>query len=149
MNASKVFQKSIACYQNALKMNGQTQNAANQELPTRQEVGSAITEVHDLIQSRPELVDSLQKPYAMPSIEVERLHKAIDEMRIGARVHEELNRQGRSVAWLARQLGKDRPNLYYFFDRNTIDAELLLRISYYLKHDFLQDVNEVCKAYGL
>ena len=53
------------------------------------------------------------------------------------------------MAWLARQLGKDRPNLYYFFDRNTIDAELLLRISYFLKHDFLQDVNEVCKAYGL
>ena len=79
----------------------------------------------------------------------ERLELALGKLCIGARVHEELNRQGRSVAWLARQLGKDRPNLYYFFDRNTIDAELLLRISYYLKHDFLQDVNEMCRAYGL
>ena len=79
----------------------------------------------------------------------ERLGLALGKLCIGARVHEELNRQGRSVAWLARQLGKDRPNPYYFFDRNTIDAELLLRISYYLKHDFLQDVNEMCRAYGL
>ena len=88
-------------------------------------------------------------PNAMQLGAEERLELALGKLCIGARVHEELNRQGRSVAWLARQLGKDRPNLYYFFDRNTIDAELLLRISYYLKHDFLQDVNEVCKAYGL
>ena len=88
-------------------------------------------------------------PNAMQLGAEERLELALGKLCIGARVHEELNRQGRSVAWLARQLGKDRPNLYYFFDRNTIDAELLLRISYFLKHDFLQDVNEVCKAYGL
>ena len=88
-------------------------------------------------------------PNAMQLGMEERLELALGKLCIGARVHEELNRQGRSVAWLARQLGKDRPNLYYFFDRNTIDAELLLRISYFLKHDFLQDVNEVCKAYGL
>ena len=93
----------------------------------------------------------MQEPYpvAMQLGTEERLELALGKLCIGARVHEELNRQGRSVAWLARQLGKDRPNLYYFFDRNTIDAELLLRISYFLKHDFLQDVNEACKAYGL
>ena len=106
-------------------------------------------EVNDLIQRHPEQVHSLLKSDAQSSSENERLHKAIDEMRIGQRVHEELLRQGRSVAWLARQLGKERPNLYYFFDRNTIDAKLLLHISYFLNHDFMQDVNEVCKAYGL
>ncbi len=44
MNARKVCRKCIACYQNALKMNGQKQNAANQELPLQQEAGFAITD---------------------------------------------------------------------------------------------------------
>ena len=79
----------------------------------------------------------------------ERLELALGKLCIGARVHEELNRQGRSVAWLARQLGKDRPNLYYFFDRNTIDAELLLRISCILEHNFIQDIADLYKSYGL
>ena len=52
MNASKVCQQRIAYYRNALKMNEQKQNVANQELPSRQEVGSAITEVYDLIHSQ-------------------------------------------------------------------------------------------------
>ena len=128
-------------------MNGQKQDAANQELPPRQDVGSAITEVYDLIQPHPEPVDSLQKPYAMPSIEVERLHKAIDEMRIGQRIHDELKRQGRTVTWLAQQLDLERPSLYYTFRQNSIDMELLMRISFILNHNFILDVAGVYSAY--
>ena len=130
-------------------MNEQKQNVANQELPFRQEVGSTITEVYDLIQRHPELVHSLLKSEAVPLNEKDRLRKAVDEMRIGQRIHDELKRQGRTVTWLAQQLDLERPSLYYTFRQNSIDVGLLLRISAFIGHNFLQDVAEVYKAYGL
>ena len=99
-------------------MNEQKQNVANQELPFRQEVGSTITEVYDLIQRHPELVHSLLKSEAVPLNEKDRLRKAVDEMRIGQRIHDELKRQGRTVTWLAQQLDLERPSLYYTFRQN-------------------------------
>ena len=147
MNASKVFQNSIACYQNALKMNEQKQNVANQELPSRREVGSAITEAYDLIQRYPELVHSLLKSEAVPLSEKDRLRRAVDEMRIGQRIHDELKRQGRTVTWLAQQLELERPSIYYTFRQNSIDMELLMRISFILNHNFILDVAGVYSAY--
>ena len=149
MNASKVCQKSIACYQNALKMNEQKQNVANQELPFRQEVGSAITEAYDLIRRHPELVHSLLNSDVVPLSEKDRLRKAVDEMRIGQRIHDELKRQGRTVTWLAQQLNMERTSLYYTFRQSSIDLELLLRISAFLEHNFLQDVAEAYISCGL
>lgn len=78
-----------------------------------------------------------------------RLKLAIDELQIGQRIQKELKQQGRTVSWLARQLGMERTNLYYIFRQNSIDVKLLLCISFYLNHNFLQDLNEVFKAYGL
>ena len=79
----------------------------------------------------------------------ERLKLAIAELHIGQRIHDELKRQGRTVNWLARQLCVERTSLYYTFRQNSIDTELLLRISSLLGHNFLQDVADVYKAYGL
>ena len=73
----------------------------------------------------------------------------LGEMRIGQRIYNELKDQGRSVSWLARQLNMERTSLYYTFHNNSIDLELLLRISFHLNYNFLQDVAEVYKAYGL
>lgn len=73
----------------------------------------------------------------------------LGEMRIGQRIYDELKEQGRSVSWLARQLGMERTSLYYTFHNNSIDLELLLRISAFLGHNFMQDVADVFKAYGL
>ncbi|MBQ0119632.1 MAG: XRE family transcriptional regulator [Bacteroidales bacterium] len=64
-------------------------------------------------------------------------------------MHEELKHQGRTVTWLAKQLGMERASLYYTFRQNSIDVEFLLRISCFLEHNFLQDVADVFKAYGL
>ena len=128
-------------------MKEQKQNVANQELPSRQEVGSAITEVYDLIQRHPELVHSLLKSEAVPLSEKDRLRKAVDEMRIGQRIHDELKRQDRTVTWLAQQLDMERPSLYYTFRQNSIDMELLMRISVILNHNFMLDVAGVYSAY--
>ena len=78
-----------------------------------------------------------------------RLNLAINDLRIGQRIHKELKSQGRTVTWLAKQLGMERTSLYYIFRQNSIDMELLLRISCFLEHNFLQDVVDVYKAYGL
>ena len=76
----------------------------------------------------------------------ERPKLAIDDLRIGQRIHEELKRQGRTVAWLARQLGVERTGLYYTFRQNSIDMELLYRVSVVLDHNFFQDVSELYKS---
>ena len=130
-------------------MNEQKQNVANQELPLRQEIGSSITEIYDLIRRHPELVHSLLNSDDVPLSEKDRLRKAVEEMRIGQRIHNELKRQGRTVTWLAQQLDMERPSLYYTFRQNSIDMELLMRISFVLNHNFLFDVAGVYSAYSL
>ena len=85
----------------------------------------------------------------IPLDKKDRLRLAVNELQIGNRIHEELKRQGRTVSWLAKQLCMERTSLYYTFRQNSIDMELLLRISFHLEHNFLQDVLDVYKAYGL
>lgn len=57
---------------------------------------------------------------------------------IGQLIKEELNAQERSVAWFARKLCLDRSNVYRLFQKNSIDTQLLTRISLVLKKDFFQ-----------
>ena len=79
----------------------------------------------------------------------ERLKLAIDQLQIGRRVREELKDQGRTVGWLAKQLDMERTSLYYTFRQNSIDLGMLVRISFYLEHNFIQDIDNVYKSYGL
>lgn len=79
----------------------------------------------------------------------DRLKLAVKELCIGRRIREELRIQGRTVTWLATQLCMERSSLYYIFRQNSIDVELLLCISFFLNHNFLQDVSDVCRRYGL
>ena len=55
-----------------------------------------------------------------------------DIINIGQEIKGELERQGRSVAWLSRQLGTIRMT----FDSFSIDTQLLRRISILLGRDF-------------
>ncbi|MGM9826973.1 MAG: XRE family transcriptional regulator [Muribaculaceae bacterium] len=50
-------------------------------------------------------------------------------IHIGKLIHEELLRQGRTPAWLARRIHCQRPNVYYIFKHPTINTEQLLAIS--------------------
>lgn len=57
-------------------------------------------------------------------------------INIGKLIHDELKRQKRSVTWLACQLGTNRTQVYRLFEKQSIDTELLLKISTLLNYDF-------------
>ena len=61
-----------------------------------------------------------------------------EEPHIGNLIKEELNRQGRTITWLARQLGFSRQNAYKIFNRRWIYTDLLLKICDLLDYDFFQ-----------
>ena len=57
-------------------------------------------------------------------------------IHIGRLIKAELDRQGRKAQWFADQLCFERTNVYNIFRRQSIDADLLLRISKILQYDF-------------
>ncbi|MBE6287678.1 MAG: XRE family transcriptional regulator [Mediterranea massiliensis] len=63
-------------------------------------------------------------------------------LHIGKAIEMELHRQERSVTWFANKLFCDRTNVYKIFKKQSIDTELLLRVSAILKHDFFQYYSE-------
>ena len=57
-------------------------------------------------------------------------------MHIGRLIREQVEAQGRTTSWLARELAYCRTNVYKIYDKKSIDTDLLLRISSLLKYDF-------------
>lgn len=55
---------------------------------------------------------------------------------IGLLIKEELAAQERTVSWFARKLHIDRSNVYRLFQKNSVDTDLLARISLVLGRDF-------------
>ncbi len=63
-------------------------------------------------------------------------------VNIGQNIKEELQRQERTVSWLARKLNCTRTAVYRIFDKNSIDTALLTQISQILHHNFFQELFE-------
>lgn len=118
-----------------------------QEFPDTQSSFSALAE--ETVFVHPDIAHPVVQFSVLQKTRKERTNMAVNEMCIGKRIQDELKRQGRTVAWLARQLCVQRSSLYYLFRQNSIDMEQLVRISSLLNHNFLQDVTDVYKAYGL
>ena len=57
-------------------------------------------------------------------------------MHIGNVLRDKLKQDGRSVVWLAHELGCHRTNVYNLFDKYSIDTQLLARISVIMNHNF-------------
>lgn len=57
---------------------------------------------------------------------------------IGQLIEKELHRQERSITWFAKRLYCDRTNVYNIFKRQSLDTDLLLRISIILDYNFFQ-----------
>ena len=57
-------------------------------------------------------------------------------IHIGKLIEEEMKRQQRSPVWLAKKINCERPNVYYIFRQESINTDLLLRISRALNHNF-------------
>lgn len=64
------------------------------------------------------------------------------DVHVGNMIHEELSRQGRTVAWLAKAICCEKSNIYKLFNRKSIDLAQLIQISQVLEHNFLQDCYE-------
>ena len=62
---------------------------------------------------------------------------------IGQIIVKELHRQERSVTWFARRLYCDRTNVNNIFRRQSLDTELLLRISIILEYNFFQIYSDI------
>ncbi len=63
-------------------------------------------------------------------------------MHIGAqikKVFEAMPRQY-TIGWFAGQIHCDRRNVYYIFERSTIDIDQLAKISEILNHNFFRDL---------
>ena len=63
-------------------------------------------------------------------------------MHIGRLIKAEVEAQGKTTSWLARELAYCRTNVYKIYDKKSIDTDLLLRISSLLKHDFFAGYSE-------
>jgi hypothetical protein len=57
-------------------------------------------------------------------------------VHIGKEIRRQVEKQGRTSVWLAKELGCHRTNLYKIYDKYTIDTGMLLRISHVLNYDF-------------
>ena len=82
--------------------------------------------------THPDITHVVNNPFVMQLDRNERLKLAINDLKIGQRIRDELKRQGRTVSWLVRQLCMERTSLCYIFRQNSIDMELLLRTSSFL-----------------
>ena len=63
-------------------------------------------------------------------------------INIGQTIKEELERQERPASWLAAKLGCNRQYVYRIFMKNSIDCDLLLRISVILHRNFFKEFSE-------
>jgi plasmid maintenance system antidote protein VapI len=71
---------------------------------------------------------------------------ATQNLHIGQLIKAVFDESGMSVSEFARQIHLERSTVYSIFERQSIDAILLARISLVLKHNFLSDVEQ---HYGL
>ena len=66
-------------------------------------------------------------------------------VNIGQKIKEELQRQERTVSWLARKLNCTRAAVYRIFDKNRIDTALFTSISQVLHHNFFEELSDEVK----
>lgn len=67
------------------------------------------------------------------------------EFHIGNKIRKQLEKDGRSIKWLAEKLYFERANIYRLLKKPYIDTDLLLRISVMLEHDFFAYYSDIYK----
>lgn len=65
-----------------------------------------------------------------------------NSIHVGRMVVGEMLRQEKKASWLAREVNRERSSVYKMFARNSLDVEMLIRISVLLHHDFFKDISE-------
>ena len=71
-------------------------------------------------------------------------------IHIGQLIREQLKADQRSASWLAREIGCSRNHVYKIFNKPSLDADLILKISIAMSFNFFQyysaEVNAAIKA---
>jgi len=67
----------------------------------------------------------------------------MEDFHIGNCIKAELDRQGRSITWLAEEVHYSRENLYKVLRNPWINTDLLFKVSDALHHDFFKDCSHV------
>ena len=62
-------------------------------------------------------------------------------INIGERIKDELDRQERTISWLARKLNRNRAAVYRLLKKNSIDTNVLSQISLLLGRDFFKELS--------
>ncbi|MDE7411298.1 MAG: XRE family transcriptional regulator [Paramuribaculum sp.] len=63
-------------------------------------------------------------------------------VHIGQIIKQEMERQERAPAWLARKIHCQRPNIYYIYSQPSINTDLLILISKALGVDFFKVISD-------
>ena len=63
-------------------------------------------------------------------------------INIGERIKDELDRQERTISWLARKLNRNRAAVYRLLKKNSIDTNVLSQISLLLGRDFSKELSQ-------
>ena len=66
-------------------------------------------------------------------------------VHIGEAIRAEMQRQERTITWLAKHLGVTRATCYRIFDSYSIDTQMLQQISILLHRDFFSIYSEKIK----
>ncbi len=69
-----------------------------------------------------------------------------EEFHLGSRIKAELERQGRSAAWLSRQVHCTPENIYKTLRQQWVTLPRLFMISEALNHDFFKDCSDYLLA---
>ncbi|MBQ3737432.1 MAG: XRE family transcriptional regulator [Bacteroidales bacterium] len=69
----------------------------------------------------------------------------MEKVNIGQAIREEMDRTGRTVTWLSKQLGTNRMACYRIFNSFSIDTQMLFRISVLLGRDFFALYSDTLK----
>lgn len=68
------------------------------------------------------------------------------DFHLGTLIRKELEKQQRTVTWLAKQINVDRSNIYDIFDRRFVNIEILTRISRALGRNFFKDLADYMES---
>lgn len=91
---------------------------------------------------------SCREPVCRQATAVKEADIMAEIIHIGHIIREELRSQGRSVTWLAKQLGTSRMACYRLFHNYSIDTQVLFLISELLGRDFFVKYSEKLEFNG-
>ena len=61
-------------------------------------------------------------------------------VHIGKLIKQEMERQDRKPTWLAKKISCDRTNVYHIYKQESLNTEVIVRISLALNHNFFTDL---------